>query len=97
MANIFNALNFNVNEKVFFELFRTPDKGFGFATWIPVVEMSEIQIETFKYLLNCQEKRLLGTVRMIFTTDAIGEIKRIERAVEKIEFKKDCYVISNTY
>lgn len=94
---IFEKLYFNVNEKVFFELFRNPDQGFGFSATFHRKWLTEIQIETFDFLIRCQKKKLLGTVNLVFKTDVIGELQEMNRSVEKIEFKNDEYTISNTY
>lgn len=94
---IFRGIYFNVNEKVFFEIFKNPDKGFGFHAELDKKELTELQIDTCDFLVQCQNKKLLGTFTMVFKMDGIGEIKKLERSVEKIEFKNGKYIISNTY
>ena len=93
---IFNELKFNVHEKVFFHVFKNPDKGFGFAAKLDKDYLTEIQVETCNYLVRCQKKGLLGSFTIIFNTDGVGEIT-INRRVEKIQFINGAYEISNTY
>jgi len=94
---IFNELNFNVSEKIFFEVFKNPDKGFGFSAQLDKELLTDIQVETMEFLLRCQKKDLLGSVHINFKTDAVGEINELQRHVEKISFKDGKYIIEAFY
>ena len=94
---IFKGIYFNVNQNVFLDVFKNPDKGFGYIIKLDEKELSELQIETLNYLVRCHELNLLGSFSIYFNTDAVGEINEIERRVEKIEYKNKKYHISADY
>lgn len=94
---IFNELTFNVNKEIFFEVFKNPDKGFGFDVELDKELFTPIQIETLEYLLRCQEKHLMGSVTIIFKLEGVGEITKLSRRVEKLSYKKGKYVMEAFY
>ena len=94
---IFKELKFKVNQNIFFHNFKNPDKGFGYVARIDKNELTELQIETFEYLRKCRKKNLLGAINMVFELEGVGEITKLERRVEKLEYKNQKYIISNTY
>jgi len=95
--NLFHELHFDVTKEVFYEVLENRDGGFGFKALLKSKHLDELQIDTLDFLVNCYNKKLLGLITLYFVTSAVGEIKPLQRNVEKIVKYEDGFMISNSY
>ena len=94
---VFNELKFQVPDKVFFEVFQNPDRGFGYSAGLDEEFLSELQIDILKLLIKWQKKKLMGTINIVFVSEGVGEIEKLTRRIEKITYEKGKYWIKNSY
>ncbi len=94
---LFNKLYFDVPKEVFFEVLDNRDSGFGYEIILKKEHLTPLQLEALEFLVKCYKKGLLGYVTLTFNTEAVGEVKEVERTVEEIKKVKGDFIISNSY
>ena len=87
--NIFNEVNLMVTKKQYFEVLQHHDRGNGFHITLDVGSLTKLQEKVINFLIDCQAEKLLGTITIVFHSEAVGHLEPLTRRVESIEESAD--------